>query len=224
MTGGSVRRPQSGLGKFVFVNVQKTVKENNLMEPVTTLARILRSNVAMESGDHFTVESASDLVKHHDALGAVFIIDNPELPISLVATEAKWGLVNVAALNTPEVDDVLLASRVRREMWRVFAMMNGACNSTFKQCLMQDAFSPKDIDALPAQSFCPEPMGKIMTHLSAMGVKPFETCTYKDACEEGWAPAPTNDVQKAIWDKVHSLPTNPIKIKFDPDTDGKDKE
>ena len=26
-------------------------------------------------------------------------------------------------------------------------------------------------------------------------------------------PAPTNDVQKAIWDEIHAMPTEPIKIK-----------
>ena len=36
---------------------------------------------------------------------------------------------------------------------------------------------------------------------------------YLVAVQEGWAPQPTNDVQKAIWDKVHALPTEPIKIK-----------
>ena len=40
-----------------------------------------------------------------------------------------------------------------------------------------------------------------------------EVSTYKKACEEGWAPNPTNEFQKAIWDKVHELPTEPIKIK-----------
>ena len=25
---------------------------------------------------------------------------------------------------------------------------------------------------------------------------------------------PTNDVQKAIWDKVHAIPTEPLKIKY----------
>ena len=40
--------------------------------------------------------------------------------------------------------------------------------------------------------------------------------TYKEACEEGWAPAPTNEIQKAIWDKVRATPKNPMKIEFDP--------
>ena len=36
---------------------------------------------------------------------------------------------------------------------------------------------------------------------------------YRTAVKEGWAPQPTNDVQKAIWDKVHAMPTEPLKIK-----------
>ena len=40
--------------------------------------------------------------------------------------------------------------------------------------------------------------------------------TYRQACIEGWAPAPTNDVQKAIWEKVHSEkergPSHGLKI------------
>ena len=44
-------------------------------------------------------------------------------------------------------------------------------------------------------------------------MKPYRLTTYRKACEEGWANPPTNDVQKAIWDKVHALPTEPLKIK-----------
>jgi hypothetical protein len=35
-----------------------------------------------------------------------------------------------------------------------------------------------------------------------MGIKPARMTTYRKACEEGWAPMPTNSVQKAIWDEV----------------------
>ena len=37
--------------------------------------------------------------------------------------------------------------------------------------------------------------------------------------QQGWAPAPTNEVQQAIWDKVHQIPDKPITIEFDPKTD-----
>ena len=53
-------------------------------------------------------------------------------------------------------------------------------------------------------------------HLESIGVTPSRKATYQVACREGWAPAPTNDVQKAIWDEVRKLPEKPIQIKFDP--------
>ena len=37
--------------------------------------------------------------------------------------------------------------------------------------------------------------------------------------EEGWSPSPTNDVQRAIWEKVHAIPDKPLTIEFDPKID-----
>ena len=49
--------------------------------------------------------------------------------------------------------------------------------------------------------------------LAKIGVTPERQVMYLRACHEGWAPAPTNEYQKVIWDKIHALPTAPIKIK-----------
>ena len=53
-------------------------------------------------------------------------------------------------------------------------------------------------------------------YLASAGVTPLRKTIYRKACQEGWAPAPTNEYQKAIWDKVRSEkergPTNPIEI------------
>ena len=35
-------------------------------------------------------------------------------------------------------------------------------------------------------------------------------------CQEGWAPPPTNEYQRAIWNDVHKIPEKPMKIDFDP--------
>ena len=58
-----------------------------------------------------------------------------------------------------------------------------------------------------------------IAYLRAIGVKPAEKTTYRKACHEGWAPPPTNEVQKAIWEQIHSSPDKPIKIEFDPKKD-----
>ena len=50
-------------------------------------------------------------------------------------------------------------------------------------------------------------------YLEGYGVNPEKIVSYRKACEEGWAPQPTNDFQKAVWDDVHAMPSEPIKIK-----------
>ena len=44
-------------------------------------------------------------------------------------------------------------------------------------------------------------------------MRPYRRTTYLKACEEGWAAPPADKFQQAIWDKVHAMPTEPIKIK-----------
>ena len=52
--------------------------------------------------------------------------------------------------------------------------------------------------------------------LPEAGFEPAVVATYLTACREGWAPAPTNDAQRAIWARALSEkergPTNPILI------------
>ena len=59
-------------------------------------------------------------------------------------------------------------------------------------------------------------IARLEQSLANAGVTPAQMSTYLAACKQGWAPAPTNDVQKAIWDKVHAVPATPMKIEFDP--------
>ena len=76
--------------------------------------------------------------------------------------------------------------------------------------------SVQDLDVIQVERPCPEPFNKMIDGAKTFGIEPIRMATYRIACEEGWAPAPTNDVQKAIWEKVKADkergPTNPIKI------------
>ena len=42
----------------------------------------------------------------------------------------------------------------------------------------------------------------VIMNAADLGIPKITLKPYKIACEEGWAPAPTNDIQKAIWEKV----------------------
>ena len=218
-TGGMVDRPHAKGGKFVFVNAQKIVPSSDLQEPVAVLTRILRHDVAFEeceSGAPFSIATAQEQIARHDAKGAVFLVEDAALPTLLVAPESGWGTINVSRLAEDNPDKLLLAQRVRREMWRCFAMVNGGSNTRMGNCVLQTVLSLKDLDGLQAEAFCPEPMNQILEHLDALGVKKYQRTTYKQACIEGWAPAPTNEVQQVIWEKVKAeqseQPSNPLKI------------
>ena len=59
----------------------------------------------------------------------------------------------------------------------------------------------------------------ISANKSKLGIFSRQMVPYSRACREGWAPFPTNAVQKAFWEKVHAIPDRPITIEFDPKKD-----
>ena len=78
---------------------------------------------------------------------------------------------------------------------------------------MKPVISLADLDANPALVACPQVFANVMDVAEKFGLKAYRPTAYIRACMEGWAPAPTNDIQKAIWDKVHAMPTAPLAIK-----------
>lgn len=82
----------------------------------------------------------------------------------------------------------------------------GAANSTFEQCLLKPVFGPEDLDALKAQMLCLEPFNKIGSQALKLGMHPIRSTTYRKAVEEGWAPVPTNEFQRMIWQEQKKTP------------------
>ena len=216
-TGGILFRVPENAGCFKVVNAQKTVPSEALAPFVRDMGRFTSTIVSLEDSRRpVTVQGAGDDLRQSGANGCLFVVEDPSLPISLVAQEAKWGIVNVAALKTASDSGDALALRTAREAWRVFALVTGAGDTSMGHCLLKPAFTPADIDALATNSISPEPLLAMVEHMKAMGVKQVSRCTYLEACQEGWAPAPTNEYQRAIWERVKAEkergPTNPITI------------
>ena len=44
--------------------------------------------------------------------------------------------------------------------------------------------------------------------MTGQGMKPIRRTTYRNAVREGWAPPPTNDFQRAVWDEIKGAATN----------------
>ena len=160
-----------------------------------------------------------------DANPAVILItDTESRPTLAIYPEDAVGVVNAARLK--DADAAKYKVRLAKEVWRAMALSLGgfamtAPNGRIVKSILSPAYSTKDLDAMAAKSLSPHQCNAIYESVAAIGLQAAKPVSYKMACRQGWAPAPTNSIQKAIWDEVHALPSNPIKIK--PETKKQEK-
>ena len=202
-TGGFIEVPQNGkviqivnnggCDDRLFANIKKMV-ETSFTFPVTSEA--------------IEKEGARD----SNSVARVALVSKDGAPILLCAPDEGWSVVNVKPLLRDNPNEFAFRQRVQKEPMRAMAYALGCGNSSARPCLMSEAETLTQLDALP-KTFGPEPMAKTAHTARSRGAVARKFVSYRTACEQGWAATPTNDVQKAIWDEVHALPTAPIKIK-----------
>ena len=200
-TGGFVTAPSNDTRILALVNGQQCVA-NAWLEEIAA---------SIKTGLQFPVVVCE---KRPEDAGLVIEIKENDYPATFItAPESGFAMLNIGKLKVDKPKDELLKTRVTKELWRALVYMLGGGNDAQPVCLMKPVASLSELDAL--QSICPCPMSFAVMSETAkrFGVAPARITSYRQAVIEGWAPAPTNDIQKAIWDKVHQLPAEPIKIK-----------
>ena len=203
------------------VNAQTTVKTdffNPLLEDVMKIG--IAAPIEINDASQLERKNPFELVKSIRRLprtgAAILFIDIYDHPTLLVAPENSWAIVNIWNLRADKPAKEVLANRIQKEFWRAFASVLGAMNTQMGSCVMQPVSNIRELDAIRATRLSAEPAMKVIRFMSHWGIERAERMTYEVACREGVAPAPTNDIQKAIWDKIHAPPKNPMKIEFDP--------
>ena len=146
-----------------------------------------------------------------DANAAIIIVDDPALPMSLVAMEEKWGLVNVAKLAADNPKTLLLIQRVEKMVTRVATgVLGGLYNYDVNFSAMRPIYDLAALDKMFGHAIAPVSLSAMSATLPQLGLSPKGFVTYEQACIEGWAPAPTNQVQREIWADVKN-PANRFK-------------
>lgn len=202
--GGELIKKGTFLGKVSVINAQSKLSTADCEAVVKMVAEATQCNIVVDDGT--------------DAAVKLTIIDDPNAPTLLLATEDHWGKMNVAKL----VDDLpgetakakFFAPRGRKMLLKGLSLMLGGGASQFPGNVMNTT-TIRQLDMVQ-ESLPIDMIDVYKEYLKPLGVTPAEKTTYRKACKEGWAPAPTNEVQKAIWDKFHEVPTHGIEIKFDP--------
>ena len=201
--GGFVYKPNSGYGKILFVNKQNRI-------PIAQLQKAekgIKEEIFLEV-EFSDVESEAEI--------AIELVDNDKDRSLSVYPDDKKAIVNVAPLNKDNPKPDLLAERTVKQMMRAFVFLAGGGGGGNRAGTLMDVITSLDRLDQAEMAIPGDLVLRCQDYLLRSGIKTWTRVTYKDACEEGWAPAPTNEFQKAVWDKVHSAPKTPMKIKFDP--------
>ena len=206
-TGGRIVRPGTQQGEIVYVNCQTLAPRKWIDESVAYFMKETKFKLSVKDGGMFDLKDPKI-----EGNATLYVIADTNLPTILVAPENRWAFVNIAPI-AKEQRPAYFEARVKKELTRGFAYLCGAANSQYPRALTRGIIDQADLDKNPDYRLPVDVIKRFPSYMEPLGVKPASVSTYIKACREGWAPAPTNEFQKAIWDKVHELPTEPIKIK-----------
>jgi hypothetical protein len=209
--GGMLRDTRNMTGRIVIINAQKKVPTDKIAEVVSWTADFLKVQMEVIDGDYVSRDASYAWRQKNKANALIIVCDDGSNDTLLIAPEKRWGSVNISTFVNKNLE-----SRTQKEVSRAIAYVCGGMSSQYNPTLGSQI---DDADALDNVRSCRLPIDLLMSvgrYLPQLGVQPYRNVIYRKAVREGWAPAPTNDVQKAIWEKVRSEkergPTNPIEI------------
>lgn len=215
--GGMLQDKDSFKGVIVFFNAQQKVPVSEIETVIATITENMRFNIIVKTVDPLKGLPTAEAVKAGGANVGIFFGDLPDYPALLAAPEENWSFVNVAKLQQGLNDDILgkkmLNTRARGELMRGFGYACGIGESMYEGNLF-GITKTADLDSVKPDTLVFDMAQRCTKHLNKIGVTELKMVTYHHACKAGWAPPPTNDIQKSVWDKVHQLPTKPIKIEY----------
>lgn len=200
---------------ILICNAQQRVPEEVGRQTSAAITRVLQVPIQFKNVDKAQdpMEMANELLKDKSVALLLVISDNPKYPSLLVAPESRWVVVNTASLVAGNPTSDVMTSRLSKEIWRAFGMVLCGGISYFPDCLMQPIFNLEELDNLKGKAISPDPLSRMMRTIEKLGVQPQRIVTYRKACEEGWAPMPTNSFQRVIWEEVKATPSKTTKGK-----------
>ena len=218
-TGGYVYKHNGEAKKLVFA-VSPDIED---LSPVSNTSKEIEKSLSIQVDViklkvNFTLATAQDVCNEISEGAVVYVINDRSLPTILTVPEANWGVLNLHSLKSTETQENIYYSRVSKELWRTFAYVCGVADCSDENCLMQPVFDLTDLDKMRSRTISIEAFMRMSLRMKRLKIQTSKRTTYREACIEGWAPAPTNDIQRAIWERVHSIPDKPLKIEFDPAT------
>lgn len=210
----------AGASAFGY-NPNGGILERKMAIPSRQIAVINRQSVLSADAIADSIRQArlySSLPFQQDAAKApatVELVDGDAQSALILFPEEFRAQVNIRPLAADGVASTALVERVEKELVRAGCYLMGTGYGP-TGCITAPIRSVKELDGLMLETPSPE----ALTHVRGgqkNGIKVIQWVTYRHACQQGWAPPPTTEDQKRVWDEVHAPPTKPLKITYDKD-------
>ena len=222
-SGGIVEKRYDG-NVFRTFNAQSVVSSAKVAD--ITLKMRYETIVPFEASDiapmtFAEAEKAATGFVDKDKAGAVVVIvnDPTRTDFYLASPERRWAILNVSPLLADKPAQERLEERFAKVYWHAVVRALGGGYAAVKPSVMTPFTDLKSLDAIPTTKPSPDVVNMLIDTGSLYGIRTITIASYRTACRNGWAPPPTNDVQRTIWNQVHQIPDKPIKIEFDPKKD-----
>lgn len=217
-SGGIISIP--GKGKVAIVSCANAVDLTVLVGKTKLIQENLRVAIqGVPLKERFVPSNATAVMKQMNAQTALFIGLNPELPMSFYVPEENWGFLNMAPLKADGADMSKVAIRTKKMFARMMTLVLGAAYSENFASPMQNVTDVASLDKMPVDDIFFMDYNNILQHLPKVGITSASITTYRRACYEGWAPAPTNEFQKVIYEGVKDgsiKPKHPVAPRKSP--------
>ena len=215
-------KPSGGLvfsqieGKAIYIlNLQDLATDSAINEAVNNIMLHIRVPLKISNGNRkSSVEDSISSIFRNDDIAALAVLTSTNGKDSMLYyPDRNLCIINVKSLLEDDPDKITINNRVFKQIWRAVGLILGAGEAVGGFSILQKVNSLEQLDSIKAKLPSPEQHNRMVETISTLGMSMLKAGTYRTACQQGWAPAPTNDVQKAIWKEIHAMPTAPIKIK-----------
>lgn len=196
-----------GTGPAIFIvdmRKEPTWAPQSVATAVAHAYRLPVTNcVAQLGAGSCAMKEAVEIRKREKALIVVAIsLEGRDMSALSIFPEERVAIVNVDKLSFDGTSGEELEIRLIKEIWRAIGFAGGIGYASHANSVMRPVSSPIELDANKFQVMQPTEFQQMHPLLQKYGVKQGHRTIYRRACEEGWAPQPTNEYQRAVWERV----------------------
>lgn len=213
-SGGFIYDTRSAQGSIAIIDAQKTVSGEYIRKHGKRIEAALAIPVrCVDFASPVGFSNLDEAIAAATGSVSVVVTECDVLPALVSVPEKKCVLVNVKALSIDAPSAEKIRERTLKEIARAVCFCFVINYSGSQGSVMDPIFSLEELDKMLVDNVSvAQKMHIEKSSAQFFGMRQYRRTTYAKACQEGWAPPPSDKYQKAIWDKMHEMPTKPLTI------------